>query len=166
MNIFFLHSNPKIAAQDYCDKHCSKMILEIAQQFCANFWLQNIPAPYKLTHQNHPSTVWSRLSSANFEWLIEHAIELCAEKTKRFGRSHKSEEVIEWVVDNYSRLEFPRSDLTKFAIAISENSICRQDKRFNEDDPVLCYRLYYKLDKFNIATWNYSKCPEWWDLPV
>ena len=31
MNIFFLHQNPKIAAQMHCDKHVVKMVLEYAQ---------------------------------------------------------------------------------------------------------------------------------------
>lgn len=137
------------------------MVLEITQQFCTNFHLQGIEAPYKKTHQNHPSTIWGRSSRANFEWLIEHCIELCAEKTKRFGKPHKSERVLNWVVDNYHKLSFPAEKLTKFAIAISEDSKCRQHPNFSIDNPVESYRLYYKLDKAHIAKWNHGPKPKW-----
>lgn len=164
MNIFFLNSDPKLAAQDYCDKHCSKMILEITQQFCANFHLQGIAAPYRATHQNHPSTIWSRTSKGNFEWLIEHCMELCAEKTRRFGKPHKSEQVLNWVVENYHKLLFPKKELTKFAVAISEDSECRKNPNFDVDNPVEAYRLYYIHDKAYMATWKYSKTPDWFKL--
>jgi len=28
MNIFYTNNNPEICAQEHCDKHCIKMILE------------------------------------------------------------------------------------------------------------------------------------------
>ena len=34
MNIFVLDRNPEIAAQQQCDKHVVKMILESAQMLC------------------------------------------------------------------------------------------------------------------------------------
>ncbi|MEI2419594.1 hypothetical protein V6O07_04925 [Arthrospira platensis SPKY2] len=162
MNIFFLDSDPKKAAQFHCDIHCNKMILEICQQFCTNFHLQDIKAPYKKTHINHPSTIWSRLSKSNFEWLIEHCQELCKEKIQRFGSKHKSEEVLNWVIENYQYLSFPKKELTKFSIAISNNTNCRKHPNFNQDNPVQAYRLYYKLDKNHIAKWKTENIPYWW----
>ena len=31
---------------------------------------------------------------ANFEWLVEHALALCREYTARYGKFHKSEEIL------------------------------------------------------------------------
>ena len=37
MNIFILNEDPEIAAQELCDKHVVKMILETAQMLCSAF---------------------------------------------------------------------------------------------------------------------------------
>ena len=31
MNIFYVHTDPKLAAQQHCDKHCTKMLAEYGQ---------------------------------------------------------------------------------------------------------------------------------------
>ncbi len=73
MNIFILDENPAIAAQMLCDKHIVKMPLETAQLLSNVFSIalkvpnpfvsiinQNIEVPYKLTHNNHPCSLWAR----------------------------------------------------------------------------------------------------------
>ena len=75
MNIFCLDKDPEIAAQEHCDKHCVKMILECNQLLCTTFWMQDIEAPYKKTHYNHPSAIWARESRGNFEWLTQRISE-------------------------------------------------------------------------------------------
>ncbi len=57
---------------------------------------QNTEVPYKLTHNNHPCSLWARQSKGNFYWLIEYGKELCKEYTWRYKRKHKSEKVIDW----------------------------------------------------------------------
>ena len=39
MNIFHLHTNPKIAARMQCDKHVVKMVLETAQMLSTGKYL-------------------------------------------------------------------------------------------------------------------------------
>ena len=34
MNLFILNENPVIAAQEQCDKHINKMVIESAQMLC------------------------------------------------------------------------------------------------------------------------------------
>jgi hypothetical protein len=160
MNIFVLHENPVECAKMYCDQHNNKIILEIAQMLCDAFNLQKIPAPYKLCHPNHPVTKWVRQSKENFEWAVEHVLALYEEKMFRTNKGHKSIDVIQWAIDNYHKLSFPFTAMTKFAIAINENQLCRLDKSFNESDPVLCYRLYYMYDK-KFAKWTKRNVPEW-----
>ena len=66
MNIFYLDRNPVVAAQMMCDKHVVKMILESAQILSTAHRVldgdehaDNV-GMYKMTHKNHPSTIWVR----------------------------------------------------------------------------------------------------------
>ena len=68
MNIFFLDYDVKKCAEDHCDKHVVKMILETAQLLCGvhHATEQETPnVPYKLSHKNHPCAIWSRQSLTN-----------------------------------------------------------------------------------------------------
>lgn len=94
MNIFILSKDPIIAAQMQCDKHVVKMILETAQLLCSPF--EKGEAPYKRSHFNHPSAIWTRENKSNYEWLITHGLALCEEYTFRYGKEHKSKQVILW----------------------------------------------------------------------
>ena len=117
MNIFVLDNNPHVAAMYACDKHVVKMILESAQMLCSVH--PEGTAPYKRSFYNHPCTKWVRASSENYDWLIEHARALCTEYTRRYGKVHKSEKVIDWCDAN--RPELPDVGLTPFAQAMPED---------------------------------------------
>jgi len=92
MNIFILDRDPILAAQMQCDKHVVKMVLESAQI------LSTINGgPYKPTHQNHPCVLWAKAGKDNWDWLWYHALALCIEYTRRYGKPHKCREVIEHV---------------------------------------------------------------------
>lgn len=158
--MFILNEDYRKAAQLYCDTHCNKIILEIAQMVCIPFHLKGLDAPYKLCHKNHPVSIWVRSSYENYQWTINHAFALYFEKLHRYGTGHKSIEVIRWAAANMDLLNLPRIGLTKFAIAINENSLCRKDPSFDESDPVKCYQLYYKYDKKDIAKWTKRDIPE------
>ena len=88
MNIFYLHSDPVVAAQKQYNKHVVKMILESAQLLCSAHHMldSEIDVPYKLTHKNHPSAVWTRQSKQNYAWLYFHMLALGDEYTKRYGK--------------------------------------------------------------------------------
>ncbi len=94
MNIFAVDKDPKISAQQLCDKHVVKMILESAQMLCAVY--DNGTAPYKRAFYNHPCTIWARETEQNYEWLLNHAYAMCQEYTRRYGKVHKSIYAIEW----------------------------------------------------------------------
>ncbi|HAW80963.1 MAG TPA: hypothetical protein DCX27_15355, partial [Balneola sp.] len=94
MNIFVLDKNPNEAARQACDKHVVKMILESAQMLCSVH--PEGTAPYKRSFYNHPCTKWVRETDKNYDWLVDHALALCSEYTKRYGKTHKSEEIIQW----------------------------------------------------------------------
>jgi len=137
VNIFALDHNPQAAAAMLTDVHKVKMVLEAAQMLCGVF--EPGTAPYKRTHYNHPCSVWARTSRRNFDWLVAHGLAIASEYTKRYGKVHKSQAVIEWCRDNAHLLTFPRSSLTPFAQAMPE--------QYRQADSVAAYRDYYAAEK-------------------
>ena len=98
MNIFVLDENPIRAAEMMCDKHIPKMVVESAQMMASalrrhgatdeDMPLTKSGTPYKGGYKHHPCTVWAGDSDTNFLWLANHAIVLCQEYKKRFGKVH------------------------------------------------------------------------------
>ena len=150
MNIFAVDKDPKISAQQLCDKHVVKMILESAQMLCSAY--PNGDAPYKRAFYNHPCTIWARESQENYEWLLDHAYAMCQEYTRRYGKVHKSIDAIEWCGKNYIKLRLPRKGLTKFAQAMPE--------QYKNKCSVTAYRSYYNGEKAGFATWKTRKSPK------
>jgi hypothetical protein len=166
MNIFFLHILPQVCAQMHIDKHVIKMILETTQLLCSAHHMTNlnentpcntpryIPC-YKLTHKNHPSSIWTRESKENYKWLCELGKELCKEYTYRYGKVHKCQSYIEDLahhIPNLPDLEFtqPRQAMPNM---------------YKDDDSIEAYRQYYFFGKMNIHSWKGKiagrPTPEW-----
>lgn len=118
--------------------------------------------PRKHSYYNHPVSIWMRESSANFEWALEHAIELENERLYRNYKPHFSFTFIDWVVSSISKSIVPTSKLTPFAVAISEDKKCRNIKGFENMSPIEQYRLYYKYDK-PFAKWTKREIPDWFN---
>lgn len=97
MNIFMTSPDPIRSARFLCDRHVVKMVLETAQILSTVVRSQR-PGDdldlYKVTHANHPCTVWAGESEPNFRWLWLHGLALAGEYTRRFGKTHKSEAII------------------------------------------------------------------------
>ena len=116
MNIFYLHNDPKVAAQYHVDKHCVKMILETAQLLSTAHrvidgietigvspsgrkqkrWVlpdSREQVLYSATHINHPSGIWCRKNQSNYVWLHSLMTELCIEYTYRYEKVHKCEQI-------------------------------------------------------------------------
>jgi hypothetical protein len=150
MNIFVLDESPVVAAKYACDKHVVKMILESAQMLCSV--QPEGTAPYKRSFYNHPCTKWARASTENYSWLIQHAMALCAEYTRRYDKIHKSQQVIEWCIKN--RPELPTGSL-------SEHPTCMPDY-CKKETVVESYRNYYKNEKSYFAKWKDGNVPVWY----
>ena len=156
MNIFAVDTDPKIAAQQLCDKHVVKMILESAQMLCSVF--PNGDAPYRRAFYNHPCTKWARESAENYEWVLDHAYAMCQEYTRRYGKVHKSLDAISWCGSNYHKLNIPRKGLTKFAQAMPE--------QYKNSCGVTAYRSYYNGEKAYFAKWSKRETPSWFNTPT
>ena len=74
MNIFYINTNPILAAQELADDHVRKMQIESAQMCCTAHWEMGNEAPYKRAHKNHPSTIWVRQSIQHYRWLVQHGL--------------------------------------------------------------------------------------------
>jgi len=150
MNIFYLHSDPKVAASYFYDKHKVKMILECAQMLCtAHIALGNEDVPYKKSHLNHPSSVWVRANNENYQWLYNHMLALGEEYTKRYKRTHltitKCKDILA-----VAPLNIPIG-------SFNEPPQCMPDEYKVDNDSVSAYWNYYEQDKYKIANKNEQK---------
>ena len=157
MNIFFLDWDVNKCAKDHCDKHVVKMILETAQLLCGVHWVAESEAPYKLSHKNHPCAIWSRESLSNYLYLCDLGLELCKEYTYRYGKRHKSQDIIEWCMINLPNLN-ENGDITPFRLAMPDE--CKI-----VGDSVGSYRKYYMMYKKDFSKWTNREIP-FWSTPV
>jgi hypothetical protein len=151
MNIFYLDKDIKNCAQYHCDRHVVKMILETAQILCTVLWANNMLAPYRPTHKNHPSVLWAGRSLSNWQWLKNLATELNKEFQYRFNhtKNHKSYDVILTLTPP------PIPDLGFSDI------IQVMPEEFKQTDPVLAYREYFIIRKSHLAKWTKRPTPDW-----
>lgn len=151
MNIFFLDFDTKKCAQYHCDKHVVKMILETAQLLCGSHWINGNEAPYKLSHKNHPCSIWVRESLSNYLYLCDLGLELCKEYTYRYGKRHKSQDVIEWCIINKPNIQ---------DISFTEPPKAMPDE-YKVISVIESYRNYYIGEKKGFAKWKNRDIPEW-----
>lgn len=155
MNIFYFDENVDICARDHCDAHVVKMILESAQILCTVLWMNNIPAPYRSTHKNHPCTVWANQSLSNWNWLKSLTAALNREYKYRFNHdeNHKSYDVIATLNPP------PIIDL-----GLTEMPQVMPDE-YKNNSPEIAYRQYFSARKVHLAKWTKRNAPEWY-LPT
>jgi hypothetical protein len=184
MNLFILDKNPETAARLQCDKHVVKMIVESGQMLSTahrildgieiikpsksgktmqKYWLlrgEKEKVLYTAVHRGHPCTVWTMQSSTNYGWHLVHFVTLLDEYTYRYGKVHKSMELLPYL------MELPRNikegPMTDFKLAMQANPEC-----IHENDPVRSYREYYqtKQDRFPMK-WTKRDIPEWFNANV
>jgi hypothetical protein len=161
MNIFVLDTNPITAAEMHCDKHVPKMCVEAAQMMASalrrhgatdeDMPLTKAGKPYKGGYKHHPCTVWAGDNRGNFSWLALHALALCAEYTKRFGKIHACHNPI-YIMSTMDYI-IPEGGLTAFALAMPDE--------YRDDDAVKAYQAYYHSKQF--AKWEKgTPAPDWW----
>jgi hypothetical protein len=151
MNIFACDYDSRQSAIWLPDKLVVKMPLESAQILCTALWNSGEPAPYLPTHRKHPCVLWVARTRGNWNWLVEHGLALCDEFEYRYGKEHKSKNVILQVASQGPRT----GELEPFAMAMPD--------KFKQTDPVLAYRAFLIAEKDHYATWKISsRRPKWW----
>ena len=154
MNIFVLDWDVKKCAEFHNDKHVVKMILENAQLLCGVHHMTHQvthQVPYKLSHKNHPCSIWARESLTNYLWLCELGLELSKEYTYRYGRRHKSQDVIEWCIENKPNI--PDKGFTEPPKAMPD--------KYKVKSVVESYRNYYNGEKAHFSKWKHRQIPNW-----
>jgi hypothetical protein len=154
MNIFYINENPIIAARELADDHVRKMQIESAQMCSVAHWVTGSTAPYKQSHTNHPSTKWVRESIQHYRWLISHGLEICSEFEKRYGKPHKTKDVLEWLKENEPNI--PDNGFI-------DPPMCMPDE-FKQQNTVQAYRTFYIKDKVKVKQLKWNKLnnqPTW-----
>lgn len=111
---------------------------------------------YKAVHMNHPCTVWTMESVANYEWHHQHFEALCNEYTYRYGKIHNSEKLLlEDLIDPPENI--PDVPMTQFKLAMKSTPECMYP-----DDPVRSYQEFYqtKQGRFKMI-WTKRNKPSW-----
>lgn len=154
MNIFVLDSSPFKSAEAHCDRHVVKMTLETAQILCSAAHLHGAKnCAYKPTHLHHPCVQWAAASRDNYAWLIGLGNGLATEYYRRYGKVHKSADVIRGCVGYYTMI--PAGGRT-------EHVQCMPEEYKVAGDPVQAYRNYYIGTKMGFARWkNVDETPDW-----
>jgi hypothetical protein len=158
MNIFILDEDTDNCAKMHNDKHVVKMILETAQLLCGVHWLVGSEAPYRLSHKNHPCSIWARECIENYVWLCDLGMSLCREYSHRYKhkdgtpKRHKSQDIIEWCMVNLPNIK-ENGTMTEFALAMPDE--CKVG------NAVESYREYYNIHKKDISTWKNREIPLW-----
>jgi hypothetical protein len=111
----------------------------------------SLEIPYGLSHKNHPCSIWIRESLSNYLYLCELGLELCKEYTYRYGKRHKSQEVIEWCLMNIIDIE--DKDITDPPKAMPDE--------YKVQDVIQSYRNYYVGAKKEFACWKGREVPQW-----
>lgn len=154
MNIFYVDTDPVAAAKQLCDQHICKMQIESAQMLSTAHWENGSSAPYKVAHKNHPSTKWTRESIHHYRWLVEHGLEICKEFEKRYGKRHKTQDIIEWL-----KVNEPKLPDTGFKAPPQ----CMPEE-YKLPNTVDAYRKFYVEDKIKVKglKWKKTSClPQW-----
>lgn len=156
MNIFVLDYDPVRCAQAHGDKHVVKMILETAQLLSTAHYCVDAKVPegvYKPTHVNHPCAVWCRQNVGNYFWLHELGVALCTEYTHRYGKVHKTQDVM-------SKLERPPRYITPSGVRTPFAQAMPEEYR-RPRNAVGAYRDYYRHVKFPLLTYTNRQPPRW-----
>jgi hypothetical protein len=165
MNIFASDLNPYKAAQALDDKRVVKMLLESAQILSSAIFLasgiihNNI---YRPAFLGHPCVIWASDNLANWQWLYDHFLALCAEYTFRYNRSHKSLLIASTLQELSAALPQKSATITPFANCARAEKLGIDFKHMK--DVPQAYRLYLKARWANDKrppVWTSRGAPEW-----
>ena len=161
MNIFFLHFNTSKCAKMHVNKHVVKMLIEHVQMLSAAHHLtgSSFKPPYKLTHKNHPCTIWTRKSLSNYLWLCDLTIQLCKEYTYRYGKIHKieKEKYIQSLFENHPNIPDIGFTLPAQAMPVEYKT---SDKITDIIEVMISYHHYYFFEKSKILEWKNRPIPD------
>ena len=153
MNIFYVDHDPVKCAEYHVDRHVVKMIVEYAQLMStAHRILDNNDNVYQATHVNHPSTIWTRKTTSNYEWLFQLWTCLLDEYAYRYGRKHATSKLYP-ILFNAPR-NIAQGEFTQPTPAMPD-----EYKVLN--DSIASYRAFYTHAKKHLLSWKKRNPPQW-----
>lgn len=156
MNIFWLDDDQEQAAKFYCDKHVTKINVEVNQLLSTALRDNGYEWDflYGRTHGNHPLSQWVGETDANFIETAKHAHALGNEFIHRYGGTHKSHQTVTMALSG-REVEIGDGGLTERPQAMPEEYKV-------PGDYVQAYRNYYKGDKNWDLSWTNRQVPDWY----
>lgn len=181
MNIFYLHYDTKICAQEHLDKHVVKMIVEYAQLMStahrildgnhyfakskngrriARWKLDDYREDllYHAVSYNHPSAVWVREDLSHYQWLWNLASELCQEYRYRYGGTTDKQHKTSLVIQN---LSFAPNNIPRTGLFAEPPQAMPEDVKV-PGDSIQAYKNYYLKYKKGFANWKVRGAPSWY----
>jgi hypothetical protein len=126
MNLFVPSPEIRPSVEALDDKRVVKMVLETAQLLSTAIRILDpdttLPI-YKITHKNHPVSIWMRSSINNYAYGVNYFIVICREYTYRFGKTHKCEQLLPHFIEfmkwlhterNFPMTQTPFANCTDF----------------------------------------------------
>ena len=171
MNRFIIDREPAAIAEQLCDEHVIKMILEEAQMLNTAV---RIHAPefaeeaglYKIAYENHPCTVWARDNRMNYRWAVQLMWAMNEEYKYRYpvksngkpNTGHASMRHMDALIEAEKYMPDYTNFVTKHPQCFSGLDHLKTD----EEWPVIAYRAFYKVDKMKFASYNKGRnMPQW-----
>jgi len=187
LNIFYLDSDPALAAKFHVDRHVTKMVTEYAQILSTahrlidgnqqviqsvsrktgktrkkKVWIIDDDRDgvlYSATHINHPSAKWARASVQHYVWLYRLFDNLHKEYQHRYG-SHK-------IHKTYARLSHHlKTPPLKLADNGWEDPYQAMPDDIQTGSSLTDYRMYYIRDKKRMHKWTKRNPPSWLHTPI
>jgi hypothetical protein len=172
MNLFFLHPDPKKCAEQHCNKHVVKMILELVQMLytCHRFFGTDLPENgYKSFNPKHPTNLWIQDSENNYNYAVTLAKYLCIEYTHRYNKIHKCQDHVDWLSLNIpvfkERSIYTPETYISYNKKLQSAGMTPVPLAMFDDvkvpDTILAYRNYYNVYKRRFAKWTNRDPPFW-----
>ena len=172
MNRFIIDREPEAIAQQLCDQHIIKMVLEEAQMLCTAV---RVHAPlfaegnglYKTAYLNHPCTQWVRETAANYRFGVRLLKAMNDEFMFRFpvrqdgapNTGHASMRHFDALVEAEKFIPDTTNFLTPHPQCFGPNN---DHLKTEENWPISAYRAFYRVDKMKFARYEKGrKMPHW-----
>jgi len=174
MNRFIIDKDPEAIAQQLCDQHICKMVLEEAQMLNTAV---RIHAPefaeeaglYKIAYTNHPCTQWARETRINYKFAVRLMKAMNDEYMWRYperkengkwviNKGHKSMRHFDALVEAEKYIP----DLHNFMTPHPQCFSGHDQLKTNEEWPIVAYRRFYRVDKMSFARYDKGRdMPQW-----
>ena len=157
MNIFHLHTDPKICAEYHCDKHVVKMILETGQMLSTAYQghCGLDEQLYKPAYPIHPMTIWVGDSLGNYMWSIDLLGHLLNQYRHRYhNKIHKTGRILNNIICLNEKIK------NKFDVKIfTPPPQCMPDE-YKHEDYITAYKQYYIGEKKRFAKYTAVDTPD------